>query len=262
MNNTQEKDLHIIYKKLGQTPKEALLKYKKDNNMSFDLRMTYAGRLDPMAEGLLLVLSGDKVMEKEKYLDLPKEYSFDVLWEFETDTADILGMSKWSDISIFPKTTEVGDYVKNSVKSFEQKYPAYSSQTAIGIDSLGKEVNKSLIEWSREGKISQIKIPSHLVEIFSAEFIDRRFITGIELLKSIEERVALVSGDFRQIQIVDKWRNLLYPKMDHSFALDKIKIKVSGGFYVRQFVSDMAEHFQTLATTYHIDRLSIGDFHI
>jgi len=53
--------------------------------------MTYAGRLDPLAEGLLLVLTGEECKNKEKYLGLDKEYEVDVLFGFATDTYDILG---------------------------------------------------------------------------------------------------------------------------------------------------------------------------
>ncbi|MEY2671815.1 MAG: tRNA pseudouridine synthase tRNA pseudouridine55 synthase, partial [Candidatus Parcubacteria bacterium] len=45
-----------------------------------NLPMTYAGRLDPVAEGLLLVLVGDDCKEKDKYLDLNKEYELSILF--------------------------------------------------------------------------------------------------------------------------------------------------------------------------------------
>ena len=53
--------------------------------------MTYAGRLDPMASGVLLVLAGEETKNKDKYLGLDKEYDFEILFGFATDTYDILG---------------------------------------------------------------------------------------------------------------------------------------------------------------------------
>ena len=53
--------------------------------------MTYAGRLDPMASGLLIVLAGEETKNKEKYLNLDKEYLFEVLFGFKTVTYDFLG---------------------------------------------------------------------------------------------------------------------------------------------------------------------------
>jgi tRNA U55 pseudouridine synthase TruB len=79
-----------IYKNLGETPLECLYRFKADHPVYQETKMTYLGRLDPMAEGLLLVLAGN-TRDKEKYLSLDKTYEFEVLWGFESDTYDILG---------------------------------------------------------------------------------------------------------------------------------------------------------------------------
>ena len=55
-------------------------------------KMTYAGRLDPMAEGALIVLARNAIYEKERYLKMDKEYEGEILFGFETDTYDALGM--------------------------------------------------------------------------------------------------------------------------------------------------------------------------
>lgn len=76
----------IIYKRIGETPLEAMEKARFNHPEWEKLPMTYAGRLDPVAEGLLLVLAGEDCKEKDKYLDLTKEYELSVLFGFETDT--------------------------------------------------------------------------------------------------------------------------------------------------------------------------------
>lgn len=248
-NNT----VNLVYKKLGETPNEAILRLKEENP-EFDLiPMTYAGRLDPMAEGLLLILSGDGINDKQKYLDLPKTYEAEVLWGFETDTLDLLGLSlPRSDLG---KTKvnedEVGDYLEKSKGKFEQMYPLYSSRPVGG---------KSLFQWAREGKAGEIEIPKHEVEIFESNFIERRNISGEELLKDILRRVSLVKGDFRQKEIIEKWRKVLEDKKSEEFFMDKISMKVSSGFYVRQFVSDLGREFRSGAVTFSIKRVKIGDY--
>lgn len=82
-----------LYKKVGETPLECLGRWVKQNPKYENMKMTYAGRLDPMAEGELLVLVGEECYEKEKYLGLDKEYEFDILFGFGTDTYDILGLT-------------------------------------------------------------------------------------------------------------------------------------------------------------------------
>jgi tRNA U55 pseudouridine synthase TruB len=71
----------------------------------------------------------------------------------------------------------------------------------------------------------------------------------------------LVSGDFRQTEIKQKWQEVLNNE-NKKFTVDTVEVFVSGGFYVRQFVTDLAEHFLTGALTYHILRTKVGNFNI
>jgi tRNA pseudouridine(55) synthase len=241
--------LHLLYKDLGETPNQCILRFKDNNPEYSETPMTYAGRLDPMAEGLLIVLSGDETKEKEKYLNLPKTYEFEVLWGFETDTLDLLGRVVKSEKSKVIKE-EIKNKLNNSVGKFEQVYPDYSSKPVSG---------KPLFQWAREGRLSEIEIPKHEVEIFEADFISRREISKDELLRYIVVKVSSVSGDFRQKEILEYWSETLSRMPLDMFVIDKIKVTVSSGFYVRQFVSDLAEALGTVATTFHIKRTKIGD---
>lgn len=250
----KEEGVHLVYKKLGETPLEALKSFQKENP-EVTGSLTYAGRLDPMAEGLLVLLSDDKVYKKEEYTDLPKVYEFEVLWGFETDTLDILGIVNSEKVigsSEIPKKEKIEKFLKESVGKFEQTYPIYSSRPVNG---------KPLLEWAREGRILEIDIPKHEVEIFSSKFFERRELSKKELEKEIIKRVNLVSGDFRQEEIIKKWKEVL-KESKGDFVLDKIEVFVSGGFYVRQFVNDLAENFNTKATTFHIKRTKIGEYSI
>ncbi len=269
----------VLYKNLGETPRECVERFKTQHPEYAQVPMTYAGRLDPMAEGLLLVLSGSAIAEKETFTNLPKTYEFEMLWGVETDTADVLGLvsvarpSEALEESLYHLSREIldetptfpdADVVKQKIEKltgkFAQKYPAYSSRTVVGTDEHGKRVTRSLIEWARLGQLHDIEIPSHDVEIFSAEHVSRKFMTGAELLKNIAVNIALVRGDFRQEKIMESWQKFLAQQSDTQFALDTVRLDVSGGFYVRQFVSDIARAFHTTATTYHILRTRVGNF--
>ena len=54
------------YKKYGQTPLEAIREIKQNNADLRNLAMTYAGRLDPLAEGVLLILVGEECNKKDE----------------------------------------------------------------------------------------------------------------------------------------------------------------------------------------------------
>ncbi len=243
-------DLHLINKEIGETPNEAILRLKEGNPEYKNVTMTYAGRLDPMAEGLLLILSGENLKVKEKFLHLPKTYEFEVLWGFETDTLDLLGkVLKTENISISEK--EMKGAINDSLGKFIQTYPAYSSKPVSG---------KALFRWAREGRLDQIEIPTHEVEIFDIEFVERRIVGKDELLKTILKKISLVSGDFRQDEIKEKWKDVFSNTESSDFTIDKIKVSVSSGFYVRQFVSDLAHKLKISGVTFSINRIKVGDY--
>jgi tRNA pseudouridine(55) synthase len=241
------KSVHILHKNVGETPNEAVLRWKKENPKYADVPATYAGRLDPMAEGLLLVLTGDDLLNKDKYLNLSKTYIFEILWGFKSDTHDLLGLSEFKEG--FPSESDLVENLKGSIGKFTQKYPIYSSKPVLG---------KPLFKWAREGKISEIEIPEHEVLLSNIKFIERREISGEALRKNIKEKIAKVLGDFRQKEILDNWQKLLEEKTFDKFTIDKIEVEVSSGFYVRQFVSDIAEALNLNGVTYSINRISIG----
>src|SRR3989344_4155540 len=84
----------VIKKVLGETPLQALERLRVEKDFPHDLAMTYAGRLDPMAEGKLLILTGEDCKRRERYDGLDKEYVFEIAFGIESDTGDILGISK------------------------------------------------------------------------------------------------------------------------------------------------------------------------
>ncbi|MCA9363758.1 hypothetical protein KC727_00880, partial [Candidatus Kaiserbacteria bacterium] len=81
-----------IEKRIGETPLEAAERLRVTLGLSADIPLAYAGRLDPMASGKLLVLIGDECKKQEQYHTLDKEYTFEVLFGVRSDTADVLGI--------------------------------------------------------------------------------------------------------------------------------------------------------------------------
>ena len=92
MINKNIKKVLKLNKKPGETPLECLNRFKVDNPEYEGEKMTYAGRLDPLASGVLLVLVGEECKKKEKYLGLDKEYELTILFGFSTDSHDVLGL--------------------------------------------------------------------------------------------------------------------------------------------------------------------------
>lgn len=245
----------VLNKKEGETPLEALEYFRAKNKKYKDTKMTYAGRLDPMASGVLLVLAGDKVKEKEKYLALQKEYEFEILFGFATDAYDILGKIVSSSRQDLDKTLdkkELEKEIKNNLKyftgKFTQKYPVYSSKTVE---------SKQLWQYGREG--IDVELPEREVFVKKLRLEKIKKITNKKLLANIEKRIKKVKGDFRQNEILKIWRQALGEQ--HSvFNIASFKITCSSGTYVRGIAHSLGRKIGTPALAFSIKRTKIGRY--
>jgi len=256
-----------VYKQCGITPLECINNLKKDNEELRLLPMTYAGRLDPLAEGLLLILVGDECLKKDQYLNLSKEYEVDVLFGFATDTYDILGLVTSSDGKFLgskttgdnePDNTNLpSDFVfdKNILKNFigkiKQSYPPYSSRPVNG---------KPLFAWAREGKINEIEIPTHDVFVSNIEIIEENKISGEDLYKKIKENISKVSGDFRQKEIMSLWEINLRNNYEEKYTIVRLRISCGSGVYVRVIADEIGKRLGIPSLALRIIRTKIGEY--
>ncbi|MBX4198524.1 hypothetical protein KW782_04310 [Candidatus Parcubacteria bacterium] len=244
----------LFYKYKGETPLQALERLKKDYPQYKNSILSYAGRLDPMAEGLLLILEGSENKEREKYLGLDKEYKLEILFGIETDTYDVLGkvvnVSDAESLSNVSKE-KIQQALKNFVKTFDQEYPPYSSQPVSG---------KPLFQWAREGKIAEIKIPKQQVTIYSAELLNLKKTSGRELLNQIQKDIALVKGDFRQVEILDSWQKALANVENKEFLKSELVVTCSSGTYMRSLAQNIGKILGMGGLAYSLTRTKISHF--
>lgn len=248
------KKVILLNKKEGETPLEALSLFRSKHKLYATLPMTYAGRLDPMAEGLLVILVGEECKNKEKYLNLDKEYEFQVLFGFATDTYDILGKIQHSHIlqNTRMSTRDISEKIKQNIKYFRgkfiQKYPIYSSKTVKG---------KPLFEYGREG--ADVEVPEREVNVKSLKFLGIKKVASKKLLENIEKRISRVGGDFRQREIITIWKKEL-KNTKEQFYIGSFKIKCTSGTYVRGIANSLGEKISIPALAYSIKRTKIGKY--
>ena len=246
-----------LYKKKSETPLQTIERYVTEHPEYKEVKITYAGRLDPMAEGVLLVLTGEKNKERETYTALDKDYEFEFILGIETDTHDVLGKitsaTKNSDIDKKITEKEVEKTLKKYTGKFMQKYPAYSSKVVNGTP---------LYNLARKGKIGTVVMPKHEVEVKKIELIGSRGISPADFKRYIEDAVNAVVGDFRQKEILKTWDAYFEKviKTDDSFLVYKARVTSGGGFYVRQLVSDIGRDLSTGAVTTSILRTRVGEY--
>lgn len=244
--------VRFSHKNLGETPLECLNRFKAENPEYESLVATYAGRLDPAAEGLILFLFGDMVHKKDDYLAHDKTYTATFALGVSTDTGDLLGLPLKTKSESTKIVTELGEeMIKNFSAELEEKiknittqmYPAYSSKPIDG---------KPLFQHAREG--NQVERPSREVKIYSCELSGINTISSVDLLTRVGLVCSLVTGDFRQSEIIGAWSKIT---MSGTIPLVTFSLTVSSGTYIRTLGEVVESVLGAPATLYSLVRTSI-----
>ncbi len=246
------KNVISLYKPVGFTPLQIITILRKQYPEYAQTTLGYAGRLDPMADGLLLVLVGEENKERKKYEDLPKEYACDVLFGIATDTYDILGKITQQTLIHTDITESIQELLPTFLGKQTQPYPPYSSQPVKG---------KPLYYWARNNKLSDIEIPTKNIEIYTITLLSQKEISTNELHAYISNRIPKVRGDFRQEEILAIWDNVFKQNTQHTqqtFPVFRFTISCSSGTYIRSFAHNLGQKLQTGALALSITRTKVG----
>lgn len=88
-----EPGIFLVHKSVGESSFDVVRRFQA-RAQAANVRkwpLGHGGTLDPFAEGLLLILSGQATRLMERMHPLPKRYRARVVWGVETDTCDHLG---------------------------------------------------------------------------------------------------------------------------------------------------------------------------
>jgi tRNA pseudouridine55 synthase len=253
-NSTIEPVL-VLHKKMGQTPLECIEEFRATHPQYAGLPMTYAGRLDPLATGVLIVLTGEECKMKDQYIQLDKEYEVTLLFGIGSDTHDVLGVPTLENYSLTVTIEQIRQVLMKFTGTFTQSYPAFSSKTINGTP---------LFELARAAYTAGVTIghelPTHQVTIFSASVLDQsvNHITASELLKTVSDMIHVVRGDFRQEECLRVWNTTL--AADRTFATVRVRVYCSHGTYMRQLAADCGKALGTEALALRIHRSRVGKY--
>ncbi len=242
----------FLNKKVGQTPLEALEHARRRRHISNDVPLAYAGRLDPMASGRILILVGEECKEQKKYHALDKEYVVEVLLGVGSDTGDILGCIE-EGASVFPASQQMKEVLSTFVGPYRSPYPAFSSKTVNG---------KPLFQWALENE--DIERPLQDGTIYSIKYLDMRKIESARLQRYVKAKISKLTPvtedskalgrDFRKKDVLASWETL----HEGRFPLVKIKVQTSAGVYMRTLAEDIAEKCGTRGLAYSLHRTRYG----
>lgn len=247
----------VLNKEVGETPLMALRAWKETHPEYADTPLAYAGRLDPMAEGKLLILLGEECKHQDRYRGLDKEYEIEVLIDVGSDTGDALGI-----VTLSPEETQVEESMLRAALKKEEgvhmrAYPAYSSKTVNG---------KPLFLHALEGTLTHIEIPEHEEHIYSiahlgtetlsASALHKRVVAFLQKVPKTDEESKVLGADFRIDAVRESWDAL--NTSSRTFSVLRLRIACGSGTYMRSLAGRIGESLGTKALALSIRRTKIG----
>lgn len=251
----------VLEKAVGETPLETLERFRASHSNLTGVPLSYAGRLDPMASGKLLVLIGEECKRQDTYHGLDKAYDIEVLLEVSSDSGDVLGI-----IDEQPRDsiidTDWSTVAASFVGAITLPYPQYSARTVQGIP---------LHTWAVTGRIHEIAIPHKTSTIHVLAHTGKRTITRTDLHRDATKKIALLptvtserkalGNDFRRPEVYMSWEHLQTTGNPNDlFTILSFTCVCSSGTYMRTLADELAKKANTRGLAYSIHRTHIGLF--
>jgi tRNA pseudouridine55 synthase len=243
-------DIVAVYKPIGITSHQVAIRLAE----KLGTVVTHTGSLDPMAEGVLVLLIGPEAKKRQAELQtVNKEYEFDLLFGFSTDSYDPLGLI--TDTAAY----EPDDFPEGKLNHLvfglggkrKQEVPPYSSIVIRG---------KPLFWWAREGRLDEVGLPVREIEIHKTELPGRHQISKPDLEALIFKKIDCVAGDFRQDRIKEGWRAALSRHPNNRFSVATIRMTVGSGTYIRSIANEIGKTIGISSLVLRILRSRSGRF--
>lgn len=241
---------YLIDKPLGATPLEALDMLRRARPELAGAKLAYAGRLDPMASGLLLALHGPLLQRQEDYWELPKEYEATMLVGLQTDTYDLLGIPRrGSSVDVPAQRLMVAAH--GLVGKMYLSVPLFSSHRQKG---------KPLFAWAREGIPGDVEVPVRRMAVSQVDVTDSGTLDHRQLFALAQQCITRVRGDFRQEQIMNAWRELLQEPA--TWPTVKLRLSCSSGTYVRSLAHELGRRLGGAGMLLELRRFRVGQWRL
>jgi tRNA U55 pseudouridine synthase TruB len=228
--------MYLEYKNTGITMNQFLDLIKEKYSHK---KYAFTARLDPMARGIVPILVDDECKDINNYLKSKKIYNVKIILGILTDSDDPLGI-----IEKIQLIDNFEDFLKNFTDKFiiqnkviKQKFHYFSTK-AICMRNQNKNEDSF-----------------HDVELINSQILSTGFINFSELKEEIIKNIKTIdiTKDFRQKQTIEQWSKLDFDKLPYI----ELELKVSSGFFVRQFVRDISIELNQPMFAYDIYRKSV-----
>ncbi len=247
----------VLEKHIGETPLQVIERFKAHHPTYKNVPATYAGRLDPMASGKLLVLFGEECKRKDKYIGLDKQYDVEILLGIGSDTGDVLGIPTVGLPYTLPNTSILHSILRKEIGTHERAYPLYSSKTVNG---------RPLFMYALEGAADTIDIPTHPETIYDIRLLEMQTVNTALLKTHIKNTLSLspvsdepskvLGADFRITEVQKSWDEIL--TNESSYTILKLLVTCGSGSYMRTLAERIGTALGTSALALSIHRRHVG----
>ena len=197
--------MYLEYKNSGITMQQFINIIKEKYTHK---KYAFTARLDPMARGIVPILVDDECKDINNHLKSKKIYQVKVILGVQTDSDDPLGI-----IEKINLVDNFDDFIK-------QKFHYFSTK-AISMRTRNK-----------------IEDSYHEVELIDSKILSTGYINFNDWKEEIIKNIKTIdiTKDFRQNKTIEHWNECKFDKLPYL----ELELKVSSGFFVRQFVRDMS----------------------
>ena len=235
--------IKLVYKPIGLTPCELIEKVKK--KYPKNKKIAFAGRLDPMAHGYMLLLINETCKLMNNYLNLEKSYEYKIIFGINTNTYDIMGNIENYNIQDY-NLDLILEKKKSLIGNYFQKYPKFSSKTVL-------YNNKKVPLW-KVPDLDSIYIPQKRITVKYIKYIDHFYLNKTKMVALIENRLNQVkSKNFNIKSFKTQWKNI----PENKYLIVKFKSHVSSGTYIREISNQLGKKTNYGATILEIYRNKI-----
>jgi tRNA pseudouridine55 synthase len=242
--------VRLVNKPRGCTPVEAIERLRAADPSLVGRRVGYAGRLDPLAEGLLVLLVDEANQRAHEFNSLEKEYELEALFGVRTDTYDALGLAE----ALPPRALDPGelaDALRAQEGTRAQPYPPYSAVRVQG---------RPAFYWARRGEVPAAGWPERVRTVRSVVVLEQGALAGEALVARSVSDARSVRGDFRQEAICARWESLRPLLQGVWLHTVRVRVACSSGTFMRSLAATAGEVVGTGAIALSIRRTRVGPY--
>ena len=220
-------------------------------------KLCYAGRLDPLAQGVMLILTNEHTKNMNHHLTHNKVYRFQMVLGVSTKSQDIAGAVTGLQ-SVQASQQQICDELAKFVETYTtQQYPLVSSYV------VRQGANKKPLWWYDKHGIHVDDIPSKEVKIHNYNVEQVEHYTSDMLCHLALNRLNMIRNektrdDLQVDKLMQQYEYIASTELkNHVLSVVTMTLDVSTGFYVRKFCEDFGAHLGVPCCTFDITRLRI-----